>query len=446
MANNLEENILEEDFLEVDNPIGGQNYVCLSFISPENVLKQKERFNLVNFLKQVFSDNSRQYSDIRENMTNDKEFFTYDNIDNLYKNWYYQNSTILQEKFDEKNDYKTSVRSVKVRGTYDTLREAKYRAAVLQKRDKSFDVFVGQVGYWLPWDPESDKVKDQEYVESDLNQLMKKYNENLDNRDTVYEQIKQDKLKKAREELATRKEEEKTKKDDAKLMEDLETKNTEDNDETKNADTKNVNAGDDVGTKNVDAEYDDETKNAGTKNADTKNADTKNVEEDNSSIENITDGEIEKTDKIEKLREIMDERDRLFLESQKELSNKPAIVSEKAVETEKSDVVHVTDATDVVVETVAGGVSVEIEKVVDTLEAAIQTEYVEDIENSKSILNNFKSDQMNILESDDPWLQRKNILEKKKNDILDELVKDGVTSETQSSVKTQTDHIIEKVL
>ena len=34
----------EQDFLESDKQIRGQNYVCLSFISPENVLKNKEIF------------------------------------------------------------------------------------------------------------------------------------------------------------------------------------------------------------------------------------------------------------------------------------------------------------------------------------------------------------------------------------------------------------------
>ena len=32
---------INEDFLEADDTIRGQNYVCLSFISPENVLKNK---------------------------------------------------------------------------------------------------------------------------------------------------------------------------------------------------------------------------------------------------------------------------------------------------------------------------------------------------------------------------------------------------------------------
>ena len=33
-----------EDFLEVDQSIPGQNYACISFVSPEEVLKKKELF------------------------------------------------------------------------------------------------------------------------------------------------------------------------------------------------------------------------------------------------------------------------------------------------------------------------------------------------------------------------------------------------------------------
>ena len=32
------------DYLEVDNPIPGQNYVCISFVSPDDIIKQKELF------------------------------------------------------------------------------------------------------------------------------------------------------------------------------------------------------------------------------------------------------------------------------------------------------------------------------------------------------------------------------------------------------------------
>ena len=43
---------VEEDFLEVDNPINGQRYVLLSFVSPNKLLEQKEIFSFHKFLKQ----------------------------------------------------------------------------------------------------------------------------------------------------------------------------------------------------------------------------------------------------------------------------------------------------------------------------------------------------------------------------------------------------------
>ena len=54
--------------------------------------------------------------------------------------------------------------------------------------DKNFHVFVGQVGYWLPWDPEADHIAGQEYADKELNKLMKAYKENMDNRDALYEE------------------------------------------------------------------------------------------------------------------------------------------------------------------------------------------------------------------------------------------------------------------
>ena len=36
--------MVQEDYLEVDDPINGQNYVCLSFVSPETLIQNKESF------------------------------------------------------------------------------------------------------------------------------------------------------------------------------------------------------------------------------------------------------------------------------------------------------------------------------------------------------------------------------------------------------------------
>ena len=42
----------EEDFLTPYQSIPGQNYVCLSFVSPEKYLKQKQVYKLLHFLKE----------------------------------------------------------------------------------------------------------------------------------------------------------------------------------------------------------------------------------------------------------------------------------------------------------------------------------------------------------------------------------------------------------
>lgn len=53
------------------------------------------------------------------------------------------------------------IRGVKVRGVFATADEAKFACEKLKKKDKYFDVFVGEVGKWLPWDSlkQSEEVK-----------------------------------------------------------------------------------------------------------------------------------------------------------------------------------------------------------------------------------------------------------------------------------------------
>ena len=48
---NGSQNIKYIDLLEEDKPISGQKYVCVSFVSPENILKQKNHFFFTEFLK-----------------------------------------------------------------------------------------------------------------------------------------------------------------------------------------------------------------------------------------------------------------------------------------------------------------------------------------------------------------------------------------------------------
>jgi hypothetical protein len=66
-------------------------------------------------------------------------------------------------------------------------------------------VYVAEVGEWLPWDPEPDEVKDQEYQSDELNKLMQSYKENAEKRDAFFEEEKRQKMAKAAADVAAAK-------------------------------------------------------------------------------------------------------------------------------------------------------------------------------------------------------------------------------------------------
>ena len=82
------------------------------------------------------------------------------------------NYTKLMNKYVEKYGDKTCIRGIKVRGSYRSLVDARKRAASLQKLDENFNVFVGQVGCWCPFNPVNLNDVTPEYYEQQLNQLV----------------------------------------------------------------------------------------------------------------------------------------------------------------------------------------------------------------------------------------------------------------------------------
>jgi len=165
--------------------------VCLSFVSPETMIDSKEAFKVSKFLQSVCKDKDMDFKKTMEQ----------------YKDFTYKFSEDLQKDFDEQNEFKTNIRGLKVRGTYNTKDEAERRAKKLQGLDSDFHVFVGQVGYWLPWDPNADKIEDESFMNSQLNDMMEKYKENTLDKDIFYEEQKRDKVKAAREEVIRKKQE-----------------------------------------------------------------------------------------------------------------------------------------------------------------------------------------------------------------------------------------------
>ena len=52
------------DYLEVDEVIPGQNYVCLSFLSPESLIQNKEAFKCVKFLQSYCKDQKLKFEEV----------------------------------------------------------------------------------------------------------------------------------------------------------------------------------------------------------------------------------------------------------------------------------------------------------------------------------------------------------------------------------------------
>ena len=243
-----------EEYLEADREIPGQKYVCLSFLSPENVLADKQVYFFNAFLndyevqykikttEEFLMGQMRRVTDalskaedllkpgkdasgnllvvdisgtnpmvelfktarmnlsrevaadletyVKENMREFKET----KIKEEYDTFMFKNQKRLEDEFFKINNFHTTVRGLKVRGAYDTYDEATHRAKTLQKLDPSFNVYVGQVGFWLPWDPKPSDVQNQEYAEDQLNTLMKSYKDNESKKDEFFEAQKRERL------------------------------------------------------------------------------------------------------------------------------------------------------------------------------------------------------------------------------------------------------------
>jgi hypothetical protein len=234
--------IEREDFLEEDADLPGQKFCLLSFLSPEKVLNDKEQFMFNAFVKgfefnvrtkcleKYLMDTLRcinnkldaeadaldakdlsgaaalcRSSKLRvDNTMNDFHEFVKGyqkelnetKIKDAYEDFMYTNRVKLEDEFYTKNEFRTTVRGLKVRGVYGSQAEAVARSKKLQRQDTLHNIFVGEVGKWLPWDPAPNDVADQEYAEDQLNTLMKKYKENEESREVFQREQKEKRTQK----------------------------------------------------------------------------------------------------------------------------------------------------------------------------------------------------------------------------------------------------------
>jgi hypothetical protein len=221
-----------EDFLEEDAEISGQKFCLLSFLSPEKVLADKNLFFFERFL-QTYEFQSRtkgleaylmkmasefntkldaeadsllakdlsgaadvcrkskvridtMMDEFHQFVKNSERDLKESKLKEAYDDFIFAGKAKLEDEFFAKNEFRTTVRGLKVRGVYGSQGEAVARSKKLQRQDPLHNIFVGEVGKWLPWDPEPADVPEQEYAEDQLNNLMKKYKENEEAREQFH--------------------------------------------------------------------------------------------------------------------------------------------------------------------------------------------------------------------------------------------------------------------
>ena len=179
------------DLCDEDKPISGQKFACLSFISPEKVIKQREEFifdqfvkewdftkcitktvEFMNFLCYKYKLRTDEVmADFQEFTKDEKEKLKESTIEDDFKTFMDQNEDRLNGEFNKQNGFQTSVRGLKIRGVFPTQEEAEMKCKSLRETDSNHDIFVGPVGMWIPWDPDAYKTGRVEFMEEELNQL-----------------------------------------------------------------------------------------------------------------------------------------------------------------------------------------------------------------------------------------------------------------------------------
>jgi hypothetical protein len=180
------------DLLDEDKPLSGQKFVCVSFVSPENILKQKNMFYFENFLKHFdFEKSSKKFlqflnflsykyglkfedvvKEYQEFVSEEKEKLLETTIEDDYKNFLDKYEEQMEQEFNRQQNFQTATRGLKVRGSFPTQEEAELRCKMLREVDPNHNVYVGPVGTWMPWEPEAYKTGRVEYLEEELNQIM----------------------------------------------------------------------------------------------------------------------------------------------------------------------------------------------------------------------------------------------------------------------------------
>ena len=205
------------DLCDEDPSIAGQKFVCMSFVSPEKILKKREVYLFEQFIKNwEFSKSMERYfefihfisykynlnvqdliTDFNDFVKEESDKLKKSGIEDDYKNFVDKQEEKLNAQFSRDHAFQTSVRGLKVRGVYPSQEEAELRCKKMRDHDPNHDIYVGPVGIWIPWDPDAYKTGRVEHMEEELNALHKEKIKNEDMAKKEFEERIRETKKKA---------------------------------------------------------------------------------------------------------------------------------------------------------------------------------------------------------------------------------------------------------
>lgn len=233
------------NYLRPDPEVPGQQWCVLAFVSPEDLIEKKNMFFMDKFLvdemnqyltatsvhmtrninaklfksfeekiEKLGKSKSAHHKQLMEELGAIRKEFEVDeaafsaeclhshksgleDIKAKFEDYKVQR-TDLEKEFDAANQQRTSVRGVKFCGAYPFQEAAMERAQFLTENvERAVDHYVCQSFHWAPFDPNVNAIQDQRYMNQELNELVRRRNENELMKQKFFEENKRQQMEKA---------------------------------------------------------------------------------------------------------------------------------------------------------------------------------------------------------------------------------------------------------
>jgi hypothetical protein len=183
------------DWIDEDEVINDQKFVVVSFCEPEiETLSKKETFVFSEFIKEC----------LREDATAEKYRVNFSKVTpeklvQLYNDFKTENDDYLAEELKRVYPDVVFERALKIRGAYKSQNKAQDRINFLKKYDRIHNIYMCEVGKWVPYNPPAAAIENHETSNVHLNRMLAEKRKNQTEAKEFYERERQERIKQCAE-------------------------------------------------------------------------------------------------------------------------------------------------------------------------------------------------------------------------------------------------------